>query len=281
MSTPTPTGTATFPQFTNLALGDGLFDQLIAAVKVHVREEYTQQRITGADYSRVYLGAMEAVLTNSAQYLLGIMLLEEQRAKIAAEIKLIDLEGEKLRFQIDYMYPMELAKLELERDNLTLQNEKLRFEIDYLYPAQLIKLQQEGLLIEAQVRLADANVDKTIAETAKIEAETVFLETQKLQILAQIAKINQEILFLDWKIKTEKANTVEDFAAGSVIGRQTALLKAQQLGFAGDLHLKVSKLHADYAAVYESVNELGVVTLPPAASGSSATAIAGQIGFIA
>lgn len=219
-------GTATYPQFTNLKLNEGLFDQVMASVEFHVKREFDEQRISSADYAKVYLGSLEAVLANSTQYLLGIVLLEQQKLKLEAEIKMLELEAEKLRFEIDYMYP-----------------------------AQLIKLEQEGLLIEAQVRLAEANILKTEAEIRKIDAEILMLESQKLLIDAQIDKIAQEILFLQAKIKTEKANTENNFTVDSLIGRQTALLKAQKLGFSGDLYIKQAKLHADYAAVWQSVQE--------------------------
>jgi len=241
--------TTTYPGFTTLGLESGLFDQLMIAMKAHIHEEFKQQRITSADYSRVFLGIMESALSNTSQFLIAGLLLDLQKAKIEAEIRLIDLEGEKLRYEIDYMYP-----------------------------AQLIKLEQEGLLIAAQIRLADAQVLKTEAEVDKIEAEILMLESQKLLIDAQIDKINKEIEFLTAKIKTEKANTEENFSPGSVIGRQTTLLKAQQLGFSGELHAKVSKLHADYAAVYESVNELGVAALTGIAVGTDASGIASTIG---
>lgn len=247
-SLPTPT----YPAFTNLALGDGLLDQLMATVKSHVHEEFKQQRITGGDYAKVYLGAMEAVLGNSTQYLLGVLLYEQQKEKIEAEIKLIELEGEKLRYEIDYMYP-----------------------------AQLIKLEQEGLLIEAQVRLAEANILKTDAEIRKLEAEILMLETQKELIAAQILKINAEILYIDAKIKTELANTEMNFTSDSVIGRQTGLLQAQTLGFAGDLEHKVSKLHADYQAIwvttYEPDSESGTVNLIAPGDGQDASDIANTI----
>lgn len=247
--TDTIPGQATYPQFTNLKLEAGLVDQLMATVKFHVKGEFDEQRITSADYSKVFLGALESVLANSTQYLLGTMLLEQQRLKIAAEIKLLNFEGEKLRFEIDFMYP-----------------------------AQLIKLEQEGLLIASQIRLSDAKVLETEANINKIEAEILMLESQKLLIDAQILKINQEILFLQAKVKTEEANTGDNFTAGSVVGRQTALLKAQRLGFSGDLYIKQAKVHADYAAVWMSVIEdEGKPYLDLQAGDLTAYAVAGDI----
>jgi hypothetical protein len=191
------TQTPTYPQYTNLALGEGVFDQLMFTINAHIEKQYDAQRIKGPDYSKVYLGSMEAALNNSTQFLLGTMLLEEQREKMRLEAINLALQGEVLE----------------------LQKEKLRFEMDYLYPAQLIKLEQEGLLIEAQVE-----------------------------------KINKEIEYLTAKIQTELYNYTE--GAAGLIGRQMALLTAQKLGFAGELEIKVSKLHADYQAIWQSVQEV-------------------------
>lgn len=65
--------------------GNGAFDQLMQATKLHLREEYDNGRITGNEYSTVYLGALTAVLRTSIQFLLN----EQQVQRINAEIGLI------------------------------------------------------------------------------------------------------------------------------------------------------------------------------------------------
>lgn len=65
--------------------GSGVFDRLMKTVKLHLDEEYTSQRITGNEYSNVYLGALTAVLQTSVQFLLN----EQQVHRINAEIGLI------------------------------------------------------------------------------------------------------------------------------------------------------------------------------------------------
>lgn len=163
--------TPTYPQYTNIALDEGLFDQIMAAVRHHIDIEWKNNRISGDKYAEVYLNAMQAALGNSTQYLLGILLLDEQADKIRAEIELID----------------------------------------------------------AQIELAEA----------------------------QKEKIDKEIEFLEAKILSELANTDETIAdPGSLIGRQTDLLRIQGLGFSGDLEAKAAKLHADYDSVFQSVQEV-------------------------
>ena len=57
--------------------GSGAFDKLMAAAKLHLTEEFNAGRITGAEYSQVYLGTMSTVLQTSIQFLLN-----EQQAQV-------------------------------------------------------------------------------------------------------------------------------------------------------------------------------------------------------
>lgn len=237
---------AKYPAYTNLALGDGLLDQLMRTVQHHLDLEYKKNRIKGADYAKVYVGAIESVMMNTTQYLLGTMLINEQKAKAEAEtsltlkqeekidgdIRLIDLEEIKLRYQIDELLPLE----------------KLRVEAD------IIKITNEGLLIAAQI--------------LKIDQEIINLIAQASLLGKQEDKIDQEILFLIQKVITESANTTAGVAdPESLIGKQISLLSAQKLGFAGDIQVKLAKLYADYDAVFQSVHEVPEdVTLHPAAT---------------
>jgi len=65
--------------------GSGVFDVLMKAVKLHLQEEYNEGRITGQDYSNVYLGSMTAALQTATQFLLN----EQQVHQINAQIGLI------------------------------------------------------------------------------------------------------------------------------------------------------------------------------------------------
>lgn len=65
--------------------GTGVFDRLMKATKLHLDEEFASHRITGNEYSNVFLGALTAVLQVSVQFLLN----EQQVHRINAEIGLI------------------------------------------------------------------------------------------------------------------------------------------------------------------------------------------------
>lgn len=49
--------------------GKGLFDGLMKACSVHILEEYEAGRITGAEYTKAYISAMQLAMTNAVQFL--------------------------------------------------------------------------------------------------------------------------------------------------------------------------------------------------------------------
>jgi hypothetical protein len=83
------TGTLSAPdlsQLTTVSLnGTGAFDKLMATTKLHLVEEYEQERLSKDEYATVYLGALQSVLAQSVQFLLN----HQSEEKIIAEIGLI------------------------------------------------------------------------------------------------------------------------------------------------------------------------------------------------
>lgn len=65
--------------------GTGAFDVLMRAAKIHLKEEFDALRITGKEYSTVYLGTVSAVLQTSVQFLLN----QQQTNKLNADIGLV------------------------------------------------------------------------------------------------------------------------------------------------------------------------------------------------
>ena len=76
------TGIAVSELTTGTKNGTGVFDELMTTIDVRLADEYSEDRIKGTEYSKVYLGSMESALTQSIQFLLGSALLEAQENKI-------------------------------------------------------------------------------------------------------------------------------------------------------------------------------------------------------
>lgn len=89
-------------------VGTGVFDVLIHAVNKNIEGQYVKGRITGSDYANVYLGAMQAVLAQSVDYVMKEKVSEAQVDNMVAdtgfkdrEITVTELNGEKQRLLMD------------------------------------------------------------------------------------------------------------------------------------------------------------------------------------
>ena len=83
MSTTTTTTTEPVKiEFTEVTTGDiegnGVFDQLMRISKLHIKEEYESQRITGGEYAELYLGIMQVNIQQSIDFVLRRRLIEAE-----------------------------------------------------------------------------------------------------------------------------------------------------------------------------------------------------------
>ena len=123
---PTVTETPlTYPTYTNRNLDDGVFEQLMAAVKHHIKEEFDSGNIPADAYANVYLNLTEAVLQNATTYLLGILLIDEKK-------RAADLANQKAEYELEELLPAQLDKLLKEIDVMDKQIEKMDAEISLL-----------------------------------------------------------------------------------------------------------------------------------------------------
>ena len=83
--------------------GTGVFDKLMTSVSVQLTNEYDQGRIVSQDYSKVYLGAMEGVISQSIAFLLQEQVADKQADLIAAQIITEGLQGTLVSAQISKM----------------------------------------------------------------------------------------------------------------------------------------------------------------------------------
>lgn len=73
-----------------IVAGTGAFDEMMKAVSAHVTAEYQAGRITGKEYSTVYLGGLQAALAQAVQYVLGRQDADKAAERSAAEILLLN-----------------------------------------------------------------------------------------------------------------------------------------------------------------------------------------------
>ena len=89
-------------------VGTGIFDVLMSAVNKNIESQFNKGRIAGADYATAYIGAMNAVLAQSVEYVMKEKVSEAQVDNMVAdtgfkdrEITVTELNGQKQRAIMD------------------------------------------------------------------------------------------------------------------------------------------------------------------------------------
>jgi hypothetical protein len=147
----------------------GIFDKIMRSINANIEQQYLNNRITGSDYATVYLGSIEAALSQSIQFSLQEDLVEAQVEGILADNQL----------KAD-----QLLTSSVDRDI------KL-YELNNLLPEQLTKLQEEIDLLQTQD--SEAQLDGT---------------KKRLVMDEEIESANKQQLLADEQIKTTYTDRV-------------------------------------------------------------------------
>lgn len=166
-------------------VGTGVFDVMMNAVNKNIESQYAKGRITGSDYATVYLGAMQAVLAQSVEYVMKEKVSEAQVDNMVADTgfkerqiieqeltgakqrlaidKDISLKEDELEINIKKKEQLEAQTLEIisttarantqlndqlltsekQRTLLDTDEELKQYQVDYIQPAELARLQKQ------------------------------------------------------------------------------------------------------------------------------------------
>ena len=206
--------------------GSGVYDVLMRTTKLHLEQEYSQNRITGPQYATVYLGSLESVLRSSLDFLLQNQKIVLEAQLLKKQIALADVEVEKAQ-----------AELEILKLNQT-------------------KIPAEIALLKAQADLVKQQTLNAVTENLVLQGQKCKLDAEYDLLLKQVTKTSSEILLLDQKTATERAQTsASGVAEDSVVGRQKGLYLAQTNGFIRDAEQKAAKIMADTWNVRRTTDE--------------------------
>jgi hypothetical protein len=217
----------------------GVFDKLIESLRLVLREEFTSNRITGSDYSKIVASTVDSVLSQSMQFLLQ----KDQSAKqveVMEAQRLLAVTQELVVQKEILLAQANITKLDKEIEILEIQKGVMEASV-LLTEAQAAKTEKEVELLDiektktsAEVDLVNASVADTIAKTAMITAQTANVSKEGTLMDKQILKTISETTFLEQRIKTEKAQ-ISDYIDGApvvgILGRQRVLYQAQSDGF--------------------------------------------------
>ena len=250
---------------TNADNGTGVFDKLIQSVEHHIESQYKAGRITGNDYSSVYLGSMQSVLSESVKFLLSEQQVEKEvdllNEQIISEQKkneaggLIDLEKKKNQEQIDLIIAQTAAQYEGIDASRKDTNRK-----NLLNSKQVIKIGKESELLTTQNSelLLSGVVERALKDAQRIATASGGIDNTN--------KVNADVAYTN-------AREVEQIAATVRMDLESAkkvlLIEAQTLGFKVDGKQKLLKQMFEGFAIETTTN--GAVTAPAPSLNSSAS----------
>lgn len=259
--------------------GAGVFDALMRAAKVHLDDQFQDDRIRGPEYATVYLGQLESVMQNALQFLMGREKVSLEAKLLEVQVTLAEVEVLKANVQLEILAEQKLTAI-AERRLMEANATKVEAEITLipkqaqLLDAQVLVAQADIVKSQAEGELIQANVTRVTAETLNVPKQGALLDSQKAvadqqAINAEVEKrllegrvcesqatfdytmqnVNKaaaETTLLAQKTATEKAQIlnlgVDD---NSVIGRQKQLYAAQTLGFTRDGEQKAAQIYID------------------------------------
>ena len=250
---------------TNADNGTGVFDKLIQSVEHHIESQYKAGRITGNDYSSVYMGSMQSVLSESVKFLLSEQQVEKEvdllSEQIISEQKkneaggLIDLEKKKNQEQIDLIIAQTASQYEGIDASRKDTNRK-----NLLNSKQVIKIGKESELLTTQNSelLLSGVVERALKDAQRIATASGGIDNTN--------KVNADVAYTN-------AREVEQIAATVRMDLESAkkvlLIEAQTLGFKVDGKQKLLKQMFEGFAIETTTN--GAVTAPAPSLNSSAS----------
>jgi hypothetical protein len=196
--------------------GTGVFDVLMNTNKLHLLEEYKAGRITGEEYTTVYLGMLNSVMQASVQFLLNF----QQEEKIQAEIALVRQKTVTELANTDNTIPLGLG---FNGDTtveglVALQKEKLELE-KTLAASEIKKADAEQLLLRYKGTTEVAQTMDEVPSLYDISGNLLSIDTMGVNIpVAGLVKSTKdkakaEQVLLAYKGTTEVAQTMNEVPA--------------------------------------------------------------------
>jgi hypothetical protein len=269
--------------------GQGMFDVLMRVNKLHLEQEFKQQRIKGSEYATVYLGSLDTVLRTSLEFVL-------QRNKIDQETRLLEKQIELAQVELDKGLAS-IALINQQKANAlaewqVITNTALKVTEETAMVVQQKANLVDALLTSAKERLkTDQEIANLVLQGLQVTAQTDMVTQQKLNLIDELTtatkqrlKLDAEVALLTQKKLTETAQIdPTGVSVSSVIGKQNSLYQAQAEGFVRDAEQKATEIlvktwnvrrTTDEATVADGTNKLNDATI-----GAAVTKLLAGIGL--
>ena len=239
---------------TNDLEGTGVFDVLMSVVKKHLKEEFDQGRITGDEYTQVYLGALQGVMQTALQFLLN----SQQEEQIQAEIALTRQKTVTELAQTDDDIPGGLGfngdsnvegLVKLQKDKLNLESDLVNSQIDQATAQKALVGQQ----IISELSQTGDNFTSALGSGYGFNTTSTLAGTLK----AALEKTAAEVAYTEQRTVTELASTsdTKPLTLGEMTNTTaiTGLVAAQKEKSAIECTLLAQKANTELAQTSDTV----------------------------
>lgn len=211
-------------EFTSGAVGgDGAFDLIMTSLKAHLKEEYTQSRISGAEYTKAYIGLVQSAMSTAAQLLLSKDQAYWQALLVQQQAMVAEVEAVKARVEL------ETARYALVRAQYEAATTKANYA-----------------LMKIKIATEDATYGNLVGQGKGITFTNDFLLPLQRNLLQEQIEVN--------RAQTLNTRTDGQTVVGQ-LGKQKDLYNQQITSYQRDAELKATKLFTDSWITQKTIDE--------------------------
>jgi len=199
---------------TGMVDGEGVFDRLMTSLVKHLKVEYESNRISGAEYTKAYVGVIGAALQTAQQFLLNKDQAYWQALLVQAQGRTAEIQAITARFELETakvllarnkyeaataeagyaLTKMKITTEDATYGNMIKQGEGLDFTNDNILPRQRDLLQEQIEVQRAQT--LDTRSDDLTPVTGSVGKQKA-LYTQQITSYQRDAETKAVKIFTD------------------------------------------------------------------------------------
>lgn len=235
--------------------GNGAFDVIMKAVNKHLEEQYKKQRLSGAEWGKVYIQGIELALTQASQYLVSANTsawageTSKRQAEVLEIQKSTLLQQHSTNIIETLTAKMAMSKMQIDAHVAQGSLVATKTKIGDMYHDILAKEAQQ-LLINEQVDTARASTKDTLSSGAPIAG---LLSVEKSIKTKQISLIDEQV-------DAARAQTKDTILGGmtpvgGILGSQKNLYDQQKQSYIHDSMNKAAKVLSDAWTTQKTVDD--------------------------
>lgn len=235
--------------------GSGAFDVIMKAVNKHLDDQYKKQRLSNAEWGKVYIQGIQLALEQAASFLVqsNAQAWAGEQAKRQAEMLEIQkaslLQEHSTKVLETITAKMGLAKMQIDANVAQGGLVSMKTKIGETFHDILAKDAQLGLVNE-QIDAARAATKDTLVSGAAIGGQSLADKNLKVK----------QLTLLDEQIDAARAQTKNTIVGGvtqvgGILGSQKALYDQQKQSYIHDSMNKAAKVLADAWTTQKTVDE--------------------------